>query len=230
MGAPGLAALAPGFSFTVIDSADRVRLALNALESRSKIDVLSAPSLMVLDNQTAKINVGDEIPIPTRQSISNVDPTAPTVNEVAFRQTGLTLTVTPRVNNSGLVTMDIRQEVASAAATTTSDIDAPTIQNRLVESVVAVNSGQTIVLGGMIQDQSSHGTSGVPFLHRVPVLGKLFGTTTNAGNRTELMVLITPRVIRSSDEARDVTEEFRRKLQLLTPARVAEAKGEAGES
>ena len=223
MGAPGLAALAPGFSFTVIDSADRVRFALNALESRSKLDVLSAPSLMVLDNQTATINVGDEIPIPTRQSISNVDPSAPTVNEVAFRQTGLTLTVTPRVNNSGLVTMDIRQEVATAAATTTSDIDAPTIQNRLVESVVAVNSGQTIVLGGMIQDQSTRGTSGLPFLQRVPVLNKLFGTTNNGDLRTELMVLITPRVIRSSDEARDVTEEFRRKLQLLTPAPAAAA-------
>jgi general secretion pathway protein D len=223
MGAPGLAALAPGFSFTVIDSADRVRFALNALESRSKVDVLSAPSLMVLDNQTATINVGDEIPIPTRQSVSNIDPTAPTVNEVAFRQTGLTLTVTPRVNNSGLVTMDIRQEVATAAATTTSNIDAPTIQNRLVESVVAVNSGQTIVLGGMIQDQSTRGTSGLPFLQRVPVLNKLFGTTNNGDVRTELMVLITPRVIRSSDEARDVTEEFRRKLQLLTPAPAAEA-------
>ena len=218
MGAPGLSALSPGFSFTVIDTADRVRFALNALESRSKLDVLSAPSLMVLDNQTATINVGDEIPIPTRQSVSNIDPSAPTVNEVAFRQTGLTLTVTPRVNNSGLVTMDIRQEVATAAATTTSDIDAPTIQNRLVESVVAVNSGQTIVLGGMIQDHTSHGTSGLPFLSRVPVLNKLFGTTSNGNARTELMVLITPRVIRSSDEARDVTEEFRRKLQLLTPA------------
>jgi general secretion pathway protein D len=227
MGAPGLGALAPGFSFTVIDSADRVRFALNALESRSKVDVLSAPSLMVLDNQTATINVGDEIPIPTRQSISNIDPSAPTVNEVAFRQTGLTLTVTPRVNNSGLVTMDVRQEVATAAPTTTSDIDAPTIQNRMVESVVAVNSGETIVLGGMIQDHTMHGTSGLPFLQRVPVINKLFGTTSNGNARTELMVLITPRVIRSSDEARDVTEEFRRKLQLLTPAPGATAAGES---
>lgn len=222
VGAPGLAALAPGFAFTVIDSADRIRFALNALESRSKVDVLSSPSLMVLDNQTATINVGDEIPVPTRQSISNLDPSAPTVNEIEFRQTGLTLTVTPRVNNSGLVTMDIRQEVANAAATTTSSIDAPTIQNRLVESVVAVNSGQTIVLGGMIQDQVSRGNSGFPFLQRVPVLNKLFGETKNGDVRTELMVLITPRVIRSSDEARDVTEEFRRKLQLLTPARAGE--------
>jgi general secretion pathway protein D len=121
------------------------------------------------------------------------------------------------------VTMDIRQEVANAAVTTTSSIDAPTIQNRLVESVVAVNSGETIVLGGMIQDQSTNGNSGFPFLHRVPVLNKIFGQTSNGDVRTELMVLITPRVIRSSDEARDVTEEFRRKLQLLTPAPAVKA-------
>jgi general secretion pathway protein D len=218
LGPAGIAALQPGFAYTVIDSADRVRFALNALASKSNVEVLSSPSLMVLDNQKATINVGDEIPVPTRQSTSNLDPNAPIVNEIAFRQTGLTLVVTPRVNNSGLVTMDIHQEVANAAVTTTSNIDAPTIQNRLVESVVAVNSGDTIILGGMIQDNKSAGNSGIPFLHRIPVIGKAFGQTTKSGTRTELLVMITPRVVRNSDEARGVTDEFRRKLRLVAPA------------
>jgi general secretion pathway protein D len=215
LGAPGIAGLAPGFSYTIIDTADDVRLALNLLAEESDVNVLSAPSLMVLDNQTATINVGDEIPVPARQSISNIDPNSPTVNEITFRQTGITLSVTPRVSNSGLVTMEVQQEVATAAATTTSNIDAPTIQNRQIDSVVAVNSGETIVLGGLMRTQQSETESGVPGLRRIPGLGKLFGATSNEESRTELLVLITPRVVRNRDDVRSITEEFRQKLPRL---------------
>jgi general secretion pathway protein D len=219
LGSAGIAALAPGFSYTVIDSAEQVRLALNALATESQVNVLSSPSLMVLDNQTATINVGDEIPVPARQAISNLDPVSPTVNEISFRQTGVTLSVTPRVNSSGLVTMEIRQEVATAAATTTSNIDAPTIQNRAIESTVAINSGDTIILGGLMQDQTSQSESGIPGLRRIPGLGKLFSRTADENTRTELLVLITPRVVRNRDDARAITEEFRQKLpQLQRPA------------
>jgi general secretion pathway protein D len=218
-GSPGISALAPGFSYTVIDTVDQVRLALNALASESDINVLSSPSLMVLDNQTAMINVGDEIPVPARQSISNLDPVSPTVNEISFRQTGVTLSVTPRVNASGLVTMEIRQEVANAAATTTSNIDAPTIQNRAIESTVAINSGETIILGGLMQDRMSQSESGIPGLRRIPGIGKLFSSTTDEKQKTELLVLITPRVVRTRDDARAITEEFRQKFpQLQRPA------------
>jgi general secretion pathway protein D len=227
LGGPGIVPLAPGFSYSVVDNAERVRLALNLLASESALNVLSSPSLMVLDNQTATISVGDEIPIPSRQSISNLDPSAPTVNEISFRQTGVTLSVTPRVNNSGLVTMEIRQEVASAATTTTSNIDAPTIQNRQIESVVAINSGDTIVLGGLMQDQKSTAESGLPFLHRVPGLGKLFGRTANEHARTELLVLITPRVVRDRSGARSITEEYRRKLQQIEGLSAPAASGSA---
>lgn len=206
-----------GFSYSVINNAANIRLALNALESQSDINVLSSPSLMVLDNQTARISVGDEIPIPIRQSVSNIDPNAPTVNEIQFRQTGVTLTVTPHVNNSGLVTMDIKQEVSDAVATTTSNLDAPTIQQREIESVVAVNSGETIVLGGLIKDTQTNNESGIPGLYKIPLIGKLFGQTTDELRRTELLVLITPRVVRNRVEARDITEEFRRKLKGIPP-------------
>ena len=217
LGSPGLSALSPSFSYTIVDNADQVRLALNVLEEESEVNVLSSPSLMVLDNQTAYINVGDEIPVPARQSVSNINPDSPTVNEILFRQTGVTLTVTPRVNSSGLVTMEIKQEVSNAVGTTTSEINAPTIQQRQVESTVAINSGETIVLGGLIQDTQTSADSGIPVLHRIPVLGKLFGQTRDEVRRTELLVMITPRVIRNRNEAKDITEEFKRKLRGITP-------------
>ena len=217
LGSPGISALAPAFSYTIVDTADQVRVALNALEQESEVNVLSSPSLMVLDNQTAFINVGNEIPVPARQSVSNINPDAPTVNEIQFRQTGVTLTVTPRVNSSGLVTMEIKQEVSNAVGTTSSDIDAPTIQQRQIESSVAINSGETIVLGGLIQDTESNLESGVPLLHKIPLFGKLFGQTRDEKRRTELLVMITPRVIRNRNEAKEVTDEFKRKLRGITP-------------
>ena len=217
LGEPGLSALSPSFSYTIVDTAEQVRVALNALEQESEVNVLSSPSLMVLDNQTAYINVGDEIPVPARQSISNINPDSPTVNEIQFRQTGVTLTVTPRVNSGGLVTMEIKQEVSSAVSTTSSNIDAPTIQQRQIESTVAIYSGETIVLGGLIQDTQTNAESGIPVLHRIPLLGKLFGQTRDEVRRTELLVMITPRVIRNRNEAKDITKEFKRKLRGITP-------------
>lgn len=215
LGSPGIGPLAPGFSYTIVDQADDVRFALNLLAEEATINVLSSPSLMALDNQTATINVGDEIPVPSRQSVSNIDPVSPTVNEISFRQTGVTLSVTPRVNASGLVTIDIRQQVSTAVTTTTSNLDAPTIQNREIESVVAVNSGDTIVLGGLIQTTDSRSEAGIPALRRIPGLGKLFSETTKRDLRTELIVLITPRVVRNREDARRITEEFRRNMPQL---------------
>jgi len=216
LGTAGISAQVPSFSYVIKDAAG-VNFALNALQNESDINVISTPSLMVLDNQTATINVGDEIPVPSRQSISNLDPNAPTVNEIQYRKTGVTLTVTPRVNSGGLVTMEIIQEVSSAVSTTTSDIDAPTIQNRMVESVVAINSGDTIVLGGLIQDNETASESGIPGLYKIPLLGKLFGRTKNELSRTELLIMITPRVVGNRSEARAITNEFRAKLRSISP-------------
>lgn len=209
----GLAPAIPGFSYAIVESADDVRVILTALAEESKINMLSSPSLMVLDNQTATISVGDEIPLPTRQAVSVIDPEAPTVNEVQYRNTGVILEVTPRVNAGGLVTMEIRQEVSDAVTTTSSALDAPTIQQREIQSTVAIQSGDTIVLGGLIRDSRATSESGIPFIRNIPLLGKLFGQSSDFGDRTELMVLITPRAIDSRQKAQDVTNEFRRKLQ-----------------
>ena len=227
LGSPGITALSPSFSYTILDNADQARVALNALEQETQVNVLSSPSLMVLGNQTAFINIGDEIPVPARQSVSNIDPDSPTVNEIQFRQTGITLSVTPRVNSSGLVTMEISQEVSNAVSTTSSGIDAPTIQQRQLESTVAVHSGETLVLGGLIQETTSQAESGIPLLRRIPLVGKLFGETREEQRRTELLVLLTPRVIGDRNEARKITEEFRQKIDSIAPAVPPTAPGAA---
>ncbi|MCI0400778.1 MAG: type II secretion system secretin GspD [Gammaproteobacteria bacterium] len=217
LGIAGIGPLIPGFSYTIVNSANNVRFVLNALAEESEINVLSSPSLMVLDNQTATINVGDEIPVATRQSVSVISPDAPQINEITFRQTGVTLEVTPRVNNSGLVTLEIRQEVSLPVQTTTSTLDSPTIQNRTIETIVAVNSGETLILGGLIQETETNAESGIPVLYKIPILGPLFGATSNEARRTELIVLLTPRVARNRDEARAISEEYRQKLKSVTP-------------
>ncbi|MGH8603815.1 MAG: type II secretion system protein GspD [Gammaproteobacteria bacterium] len=213
-----LGSAVPGFSY-VITTGGEARAALNMLASENKATVLSAPALMVLDNQTATINVSDEVPVPSSQRVSTVDLDAPQINEIQFKDAGVILEVTPRVNASGLVSLDISQEVSQAIQTTTSGIDAPSFRKRQIESTVAVDSGNTIVLGGLIQDTRSDRERGIPGLYKIPVLGKLFGDTLKSFDRTEILVLITPRAVRNEQESLRVTEEFRRKLQQLAPPR-----------
>lgn len=210
-----LASVFPGFNFSIVDSANSVRALLNMLASESKLNVISSPSIMVLNNQQAEIVVGDQVPVVTRQSVDSGDNDAILVNEVQFRDTGIQLTVTPRVNSGGLVTMAVSQEVSDAVRTTTSGLDTPTIQQRKINSSVAVQNGQTIVLGGLIRENKTETESGVPVLYKVPFVGSLFGQTVENSSRTELLILITPRVISNQDEVKDVTEELRKKLKWL---------------
>ena len=215
LGTAGLAALAPGFSYGIVDAAGSFRAVLNTLATESKINVLSSPSLMVLDNHTASINVGDSVPILTSQATSNLTPDAQTVNQIEYRDTGVLMTVTPRVNASGLIMMDIKQEVTDVATTSSSGIDAPTFQQRSIESSISVNSGSTIILGGLIRDNRTVNDSGIPVLHKTPFIGPLFGRKSDSLRRTELVVLLTPRAIRNGHDAWEVTNEFKQKLKDL---------------
>jgi general secretion pathway protein D len=212
LGADGIAAQSPGFSYSVIDGVGDIRLVVNALESKTNVKVLSSPSIMVLDNKSASINIGDEIPVPTRQSTSNLDPSAPTVNEIQYRNTGILLEISPRINAGGLVTLEVKQEVSDAITTETSGLDAPTIQQRTIESTVAIQNGQSVILGGLIRDKQEDSKSGVPILSHLPVVGNLFSQTSNSDRRTELLVVLTPHVISNPIEAREITDEFREKL------------------
>jgi general secretion pathway protein D len=205
----------PGFA-AVLQSGSDIRAVLSALESITTVNVLSSPQLMVLNNQTATLQVGDQVPIATQSASSTLVPGAPIVNTIQFRDTGVILKVTPRVNEGGLVLMDISQEVSDVARTTTSGIDSPTIQQRKFNSSVSVQNGETIALGGLIRDRRVGGDSGIPVLKDIPWLGNLFKTTTDSDNRTELVVLITPRVARSQADIRGITEEFRERLRALS--------------
>ena len=205
----------PGFSYFV-NSTD-VKVVLNALDQVTDVKVISSPQLMVLDNQTARLQVGDQVPIATQSSVSTTDSSSPIVNSIEFKDTGIILDVTPRVSGSGLVVLDVKQEVSDVVSTTTSSIDSPTIQQRQIESSVAVTDGQTIALGGLIKDQETEGSTGLPILGDIPLLGNLFKTSSDRTVRTELLVLITPRVVRSSEDARKVTDELRSRLKKLGP-------------
>ena len=147
----------------------------------------------------------------------NIDPNAPTVNEIEYRNTGVTLQVTPRVNAGGLVTMDLDQEVSDAISTTSSTLNAPTIQQRKITSTVAVQSGETIVLGGLIRNTATEGESGIPYLRNIPVFGKLFSQTNDSKKRTELIVLITPRAVGDDNDAREVTREYSERMKSFDP-------------
>ena len=213
LAAGAVGAVFPGFSY-VFNSSD-AQIALNALKGVTDVEVLSAPSLVVLDNQTGKLEVGDQVPVATRSSVSVTDPNAPTVNEVEQRDTGVILTVTPRVNAGGLVILEVVQEVSDAVETESSTINSPTIQQRKLESTIAIQSGETVVLGGLIRNRRKDITRGIPILSDIPILGNLFKTHDDEDRRGELLVLIRPVVIRNPDDARAVTEEVQRKMKRI---------------
>ena len=212
--ASGLGTYFPGFNWSIIDSADKVRAVLSAFAGDTAVNVLSAPSVMVLDNHEATIQVGDQVPVATQQQQST-DATSTVINSIQYRDTGVMLKVKPRVTPGGLVSMEINQEVSSVSKTDSSNLDSPTIQTRKITSTVAINSGESVVLGGLISEEDSKGKSGIPGLYSLPLVGALFGETTNTNRRKELVVVLTPRVIKGSADARRITDDFRKRMQGL---------------
>lgn len=212
----------PGFSYFL--AGNSISAALNALEQRTNVKVVSAPKLVTLNNQTAALQVGDQVPVSAGNAVSVENPDAPIVNAIEYRDTGVILRVTPRVNASGSVLLDVSQEVSdvspnSAASGSDGAILSPTISTRRISTSVAVQDGQVIALGGLFRDSQSFGKNGLPILSRIPVIGALFGNHENRQNRTELIVLLKPQVIRTPDDGRAVTEELRAKLRTLEPFR-----------
>jgi general secretion pathway protein D len=203
----------PGFSY-LFKSNTNVGFVLNALSSLTNVKVLSSPTLMVLDNRTATLQVGDQVPILAQTANSVTSPDAPVVSSVELKDTGVILNVTPRVNDSGRVTLVIRQEVSDVVETTTSGIDSPTIRQRKIATTVAVNDGDTLALGGLIQERNSTDKTKVPILSDLPLLGTAFRSKGNQTSRTELVIFIRPLVTRNVGEARRVTREFREQMSM----------------
>ncbi len=187
------------------------------MQSKTNVQVLSAPKILTLNNEPATLQVGDQVPIVTQQSQGVTSPGSPIVNNIELRDTGVILQVTPRVNDSGTIILDISQEVSDVATTTTSGINSPTIQQRRLSSTVATRSGQMIALGGLIRNRKTREKSGIPFLSQIPVIGGLFGRKVDTGSRTELIILITPTVIRSPEETKNIVDALIDGLDLTRP-------------
>jgi general secretion pathway protein D len=211
----GVAAVFPGFNYAI--NAANIAATLSALNALTHVNVISTPSLMVLDNKTARLQIGDQVPITTQTATSVVTANTAIVNSITMQDTGVILSVTPRINESGRVQLEIEQEVSAVVKTTTSNIDSPTIQQRRVKTTVVVNDGEVLALGGMIQEQASRTSDQIPVLGDIPGIGAAFSSRNNQVQKTELIILITPRVVRDGTESRLVTEEYRRKMNVYMP-------------
>ena len=202
----------PGFVLSGHGS-DAAPLAISMLQSVTKVDVLSSPELMVLDGQAASLQAGDLVPYLAQTSQSTLTSDSQVVNSIDYRETGVILQVTPHVGTDGMVTLDVAQEVSGVeSGVTTEGINSPTFSERAVTSRIAVQDGQTVGIAGLISDSDSHGNSGIPYLKNVPLLGDLFGSQDNSRTRKELLVLITPHVIRTQSDAANLTADLQEAL------------------
>lgn len=209
----------PGFSY-LFASAD-IRVVLDALSEITNVNVVSAPSLMVLDNRQATLQIGDQVPIVTRTDQSVDTSGAPVISSIEMKDTGVIFNVTPRVNDSGRVVLEIEQEVSNVVPTTSSGIDSPTIEQRRIETTVVVTDGQVVTLGGLIQQRDTASRAQVPVLGNVPGVGALFRQKKTGIDRTELLVFIRPTIVRNEYDAMAVTKEFASRMNMdgLEPTR-----------
>ena len=208
-----VAAQFPGFAYTF--AGNYVQAAVSALSAVTDIEVVSSPQIVTQDNQTATLQVGDQVPVVTQSAISVDNPDAPIVNSIQYRDTGILLTVTPRINDGDMVVLEVTQEISDAVPTLTSGIDAPTIQQRQFDSTVNIADGETLALGGLIRALKSEGNSGLPLLKDLPLIGSAFSSKSDNRSRSELVIFITPHIIRSRDDARRTTDHIRSKLLRL---------------
>jgi len=210
------------------------QVAINALQTSGTAKTLSAPSLVVLNNQQANITVGDQIPIQTISynpygtavTGSTTSSALSTIGSTQYVSTGTTLQITPRVNPGGLVYMDVAQEITTPGTAPAGSN--PPISQRDLNTQIAVQSGQTVLLGGLIREDNTNSNSGVPLLSSIPVVGNLFKSTDNQRTRTEIIVLITPRVIYNAEDAQTITQEYQDKFESLAPLRAKQKAQKAG--
>ncbi len=212
--ASGLAIGSAGFNYKVFDSATNLRFVLNALASDNQATVLSSPRVMARNGETATIQVGQEVPIITSQQSGGTTTVgaAAVLQTIQYRSTGVILRVKPVIHSSDQIDLDVSQEVSGAQSTSTGVNVSPTFTTRRIETKLTLRNGATVLLGGLISDQNSQGMAGIPFLKDVPGLGSFFSTKNRSGQRSELVVLITPYVINDDGDAEAVTTAFRKML------------------
>ena len=205
-------ALSGGFSYLIGNGLGGIQAAIRLLDTYGNVKVVSNPHIAALDNQKATIKVGDRIPI-NQQSI--VGSTTNVVTTTAsYIDTGVLVQVTPHINAGGLVTLDVQAEVSNPGNPAQAG-DAPPISTRSVQTLVAVPSGETMVMGGLITETKSNSTSGLPLVNRIPILGALFGNQDYKNNRTELVLFVTPRVVDTMNDINTVINDLRRRMDNI---------------
>ena len=202
----------PGFSASV-GSPNSTKVIIDALSELTDVRVVSSPQLLVMDGGTARLHVGDQVPIVKRSSATTAADNDRIVNEIEYRNTGVTLDVTPTLRG-GLVNLKISQEVSDVITTSSSNIDSPTIQQRQVTSDASLPSGTSVVLAGLIREVSNDNSSGIPLLHNISWIWLSFGVG-DSSQRTELLIIITPKIIKRQSELKTSTDRILKKYQSL---------------
>jgi general secretion pathway protein D len=206
-----LSQVLPGFNFLAGTQA-APQVIINALHGVTDVKILSNPSLVVVDNQVATLQVGDQIPITTQSAQSTITSGAPIVSNIDYRNTGIILNVAPRINANGNVLLNIEQEISSVANNGNANTLTPTVSQRKVRSTIAVANGQTVLLAGLISETRDRSRSGIPGLDQVPGIGELFSQNTGSRQRTELIIFIRPQIIRNGVDAYRIAAELRDKI------------------
>ncbi len=209
-----IAPVFPGFSYFL--NTPNVKVVLNALNGVTHVNLVSSPSLMTLNNKRATLQIGDEVPVLTRSAVGLDNTDARIVNNVTSRSTGVVLSITPRVSQDGQVLLEIEQEVSDAIKTTTSTINSPTIQQRRIKTTVAVNNGGSVVLAGLMRDKATRQNDQIPLIGDIPVVGNLFKNKADRIERTELLIAITPQIVKDNGQISLIADEFRDRMNYST--------------
>ena len=208
-----------GFSYSFLSNNQRVTALLHTLASQTDLTILSSPQVLVLNNETASVDVGQEVPIITTETVNDdiSSPTSTSVDRtVQYKNTGVILNVTPRINYNGIIILDIDQQVSEAQEeNTTSGIDSPIIIKRQIKTKLALKDGETILIGGMIQKKDDTGESGIPYLKNIPILGWLFKHRSETTRKTELLIMISAHVIESEDVLDKYFRLFKNKMDTF---------------
>jgi len=190
---------------------------LQLQENESRARVISAPSVIATDSLPASINVGLEVPTLASQAVTGVQQGGSSLfaNTIQNRATGVTLNVTARINPSGIVTLIINQDVSAPQAPSVGSIQSPSFSRRSLNTQVTVQDGDTIAIGGIINESNSMSTAGIPVLHKIPIVGSAFGSRSYSRERTELIIFMTPRVIYDTNQVVEASDEIRSRLRML---------------
>ena len=221
-GAAATFTAAGGFTFLALDTANKLRGLINLLAAQGKVTILASPHIMAANNQEAQIMIGEEVPILTSASVPLISQaTSFQTSTVQYRNTGIILSVKPQINAKGLVTLEIAQEVSDAKGTTTGVSGTPTFTVRQAKTSLITGDNQTVVLGGLIREDTTRTQAGIPGLRKMPILGPLFGSEGVSKQKTELLVLITPHIITNLEEGARITHDMKEKVGLedLSPSR-----------